>query len=88
LIEALLAVVILSGSLVIIVQSLASSLRAITYTSDYTLGLILLENKIFDYIQMDSSELDSDNSGAFEEPHNKYRYSLKTDFASCPSKGT
>ena len=50
LLEALLSVVILSVSLTLIIQSMTSSLRASVYGGDYTLAVVLLENKMFELL--------------------------------------
>ncbi len=46
LIEALLSTVILSVSITIIIHSMISSLRAEKYAADYSLALILTDNKV------------------------------------------
>lgn len=62
LIEALLSVMILSISLTLIVQSIASSLRAGVYSADYMLALNIAENKMFDLLREQSAD-----SGLHEE---------------------
>ena len=56
LLEALLSVVILSVSMTVIIQSMTSSLRAMEYSANYTMAIVLLENKIIDLILQNSVE--------------------------------
>lgn len=81
LIEALLSVVILSVSITMIIQSMTASLRATEYGVQYTEGLILAENKIFDLMQEGfiGSGLEVEND--FEEPFNNYQYEVATDIS-------
>ena len=51
LVEVLLTVVILSVSLTIIIQSLVSSLRAISYSANYSSAILSAENKMFELLQ-------------------------------------
>jgi hypothetical protein len=76
LIEALLAVVILSASLTLIVRSQASSLRALVYSADYSLALFLAEDKLYELIQQGflGQSLVIHEEGAFLEPNDRYRY--------------
>jgi Tfp pilus assembly protein PilV len=60
LLETLLAVVILSTSLVFIVQSLTSSLRTVTLSLDYTRALFILENKMAALVLGTASESGND----------------------------
>lgn len=77
LIEALLAVVILSTSLSLILQSLVASLRASVYSVDYTQALILLESKMNEALMKGKSPEGSSEEGNFPEPHERYFYVLK-----------
>lgn len=76
LVEALLSVVILSISLSIILQSMIMSLRANAYSSEYTLGLILAENKMAELFS-DSLEIGR-QEGSFEQPFNRYGFVRET----------
>ena len=76
-IEALLAVVILSTSLSLILQSLVASLRANVYSVDYTQALILLESKMNESL-MKGKTTEGSEEGDFPEPHERYSYVLKT----------
>ncbi len=75
-IEALLAVVILSTSLSLILQSLMASLRASVYSVDYTQALILLESKMNEALMKGKSPEGSREEN-FPEPHERYSYILK-----------
>lgn len=79
LIEALLAVVILSTSLSLILQSLISSLRANLYSVDYSQALILLESKMNDSLMKGSAAGGSSQEDNFPEPYERYAYALKTE---------
>jgi len=74
LLEALLAVVIISVSLTLIVQSLLSSLRAAVYTSGYTEAVFLLDNKMFELIQKGFVDATLEEEGRFQEPYEAYAY--------------
>ena len=79
LLEALLSVVILSVSLTVIIQSLTTSLRAVTYSSDYTTALFLIDNKMFDLIRKGFIEKDLNEEGQFPQPFDKFQYTVKAE---------
>ena len=78
LIEALLAVVILSTSITIIIQSMTASLRASDASKSYSLALILLENNMYDLIQQGFIDSNLRKQGNFPEPYEQYKYELET----------
>ncbi len=75
LIEVLLVVVILSVSLTVIISSMMTCLRGVSYIRDYTQAAWLLDNKIAQL--MTFSEGADDDQGPFEEPYEHFRYALK-----------
>ncbi len=86
LLEALLAVVILSVSLTLIIQSMTSSLRASVYGADYTLAIILLENKMFELLNKglpSSSERET-----IEVPFSSNSYHFSADARPLSSPGS
>jgi Tfp pilus assembly protein PilE len=78
LIEVLLSVVILAVSLTVVLRSLFVSLRSVRFSSDYTQGLLLSENKMFEYFHEKPAE-DFIKEGSYEEPfeHFSYRVEVK-----------
>jgi Tfp pilus assembly protein PilV len=78
LLEVLLAVVILSTSLSVIVKSLASSLRAMATSADYSKAMILLENKMFELMRKKIIDASFTDAGGFPSPFEKYQYTVKT----------
>ncbi|MCA9408174.1 MAG: hypothetical protein H6755_03280 [Candidatus Omnitrophica bacterium] len=79
LLEALLATVILSVSITIIIQSLTSSLRAAQYSSQYTEGLILIDDQLTEYFQEGVVESDLNENGNLAAPYEKYQYKASTE---------
>ena len=78
LIEALLAITILSIGLTMIIQSYLSGFRAALYTQDYSTAAILLENKMVNLMQVGFIGESVDEEGVFPEPYGKFRYRLET----------
>ena len=78
LVEALLAISILSIGLTLIIQSFLSSVRATVYAADYSLATILLENKMSDLIEKGFIGDSIDEEGFLEGPNEKFRYHLET----------
>ena len=76
--EALLSVVILSVSLVVIIQSMTSSLRASVYSLDYTLSLVLLENKLFELFKAGFIETALSQESSLNLADKTYQCSLAT----------
>ncbi|MFC1510606.1 hypothetical protein ACFL49_02995 [Candidatus Omnitrophota bacterium] len=76
LMEVLLAVVILSVSLTLIVQSLASSLRATVYSLNYAKAAFLADNKMFDLFQASLGFEEGVGVRHFDPPFDAYRYQL------------
>ena len=76
LIEVLLAVMILSVSITVIIQSMTSSARAMGYSSDYAAAAALVENKMQEYILAGAAP-SGDEEGTFDDFGGKYQYSVK-----------
>jgi len=74
LIEVLLVVIILSVSLTVIISSLVTCLRGISYIRDYTQAVWLLDDKLTEI--MTSTDL-IDEQGEFEPPFQRFRYGLE-----------
>lgn len=83
LIEALLSVVVLSVGITMIIQAMTSSLRAATYSTEYTKALILLENKMFELIQKGIIQTGKNEKESFPAPYEKYESNLITKKASA-----
>ena len=77
LMEALLAVVILSVSLTLIIQSLMTSRRASVYSRDYSIAGYLLESKMFELVQQRWIEAPFEEEGVFSEPYGDYQYRIE-----------
>ena len=78
LIEALLAISILSIALTLIVNSFLSSFRASVYAKDYTLATILLENKLCELKEKGFIADGVHEEENFAQPHEKFRYHLES----------
>ena len=76
--ESLLAIVILSVSLTLIIQSLTSSLRSIMYSTEYTNAIFLLENKMFEIVRRGFIERDLRQEEELPEPDERYKIFLQT----------
>lgn len=78
LLEALLAVVILSVALVTVVQSMATSARALNDSLEYVRAVTLLENQLFELMRNPAAKLPAFEERVFETPHQdfQYRYTL------------
>lgn len=76
LLEVLLAIVILSTSLILIIQSFVSSLRAMVYSGDYSTAAFLLDSKMFDVLHSQFVQ-SGQGEGVFPKPFDKYRYTMK-----------
>lgn len=79
LLEALLAVVILSVSITLIIQSMIASLHAGAVSADYSQAMILLENKMAESLQKPSIESGLVQEGRFEAPFGKFGYALESE---------
>ena len=69
------AVVILSVSITLIIQSMTQSLRSATLASHYTSALLLAENKLNEYVYA-APDIDNQEEG-FPKPNDKYRYMME-----------
>ena len=78
LLEALLSTVILSVSITIIIHSMVASLRAAKYTADYSVALILADNKINNLRVKKNIESGNREEKFFGEHDKKFRYLLQT----------
>ena len=78
LLEALLSIVILSVSLTLMIESMTAGLRAIHYTSEYTIAQILLDNKLQELLQKGSVDPQQNKTQSFAPPFDRYEYSLQT----------
>lgn len=78
LLEALLTIVILSGTLSVLVESLVSGLRATLVDADYTKAAWLAENKMFDLLVKKTIAPDHQEQGIFPDFSEKYHYAITT----------
>ena len=76
--EALLTIIILSIGLVAIIQSYLSSYRASILTKDYVLATMLLQNKMYEIMQLSSIKAEEKEDGDFPEPFERFHYSLES----------
>ena len=79
LLEALLSVIILSVGITVIVQSMTGSLRASVFSSDYSQAMLLLDNKMVEYLEQSSIEANLSEENSFSEPFDRFKYLLKTE---------
>ena len=87
LLEVLFAIVILSISVTLIIQSMSSSLRAIVYNSQYMKALIFSENAIVNVLQQkDASTISNNNIKYHQDVFEGYEH--KIDVNSADSEGT
>ena len=75
--ETLLSIIIAAVSLTVIIQSLTSSLRALSYIKDFTTAVILVDNKMFDLINKSFIQKDLNEEGSFPFPYDKFRYKVQ-----------
>ena len=78
LVEALLAIVVLSVGLTLITQSFLSSFRASVQSTDYSTAMLLLDNKMHDLMLRGFIEDGLNEDAAFPEPYQKFHYHLET----------
>lgn len=74
LLEALLAVVILSVALVTVVQSMATSARALNDSLEYVRAVTLLENQLFELMRNPAAKWPAFEERAFDRPHQDFQY--------------
>ena len=84
LIEVLLAVTILAVSLTVISHALTAVYRNSVSVRDYSLGLFLLESKMYALFQKKKFQCFDHESGQFEKPFERFRYALES---SAPEDG-
>lgn len=88
LLEALLSTVILSVSITIIIHSMIASLRATKYTADYSVALILADNKINNLRVKGNIESGKREEKSFSDYDKKFRYLMQTSqFSDENAKG-
>ncbi len=86
LIEALLAVVILSGALTLIIRSMITSMRASVYNTHYAQAIILVENVMFENMRKNKNQI-LGAEGNFSSELDKYRYQIATEtFSPSPDQ--
>ena len=78
LIEALLGIIILSVSISLILQAMATSFKASVYSSGYTTALMLLENKASQLILQKFIQTGLKEDQSFDYPFQHYQYTLQT----------
>ena len=78
LIEALLGIIILSVSVSLILQAMATSFKASVYSSGYTTALMLLENKASHLILQKFIQTGLKENQSFDYPFQHYQYTLET----------
>ena len=78
LLEVLVAVAILGTGLTWVIRSYLSSLRASAATSDYTLAMILAENKMQEIIKDNVSTETMDSDEEFAPPFERFRWQVET----------
>ena len=87
LLEVLFAIVILSISVTLIIQSMSSSLKAIVYNSQYMKALLFSENAIVNVLQQKDASTISDNNIKYDQ--NVFEgYEYKVAANAADSKGT
>ena len=77
LMEALLAVVILSVGIVAIIQSLLSSLRSVVFHGNYTQAALLTDNKMFDLLEKRGVNDSTAESDHFPAPFDNFDYQVE-----------
>ena len=79
LLEVLLVIVILSVGLTLIIQSMVASLRAVVYSADYSMAMILAEDKMFDLLKTRSVDANFQEEGDFSKPSERFHYQIKAE---------
>jgi Tfp pilus assembly protein PilV len=74
LLEALLAVMILSVSLVVVIQSLSMSARSVNYSLEYLRAVTLLENQLFFLTRASEEDAAAPVDGPLPRPHQEFYY--------------
>lgn len=74
LLEALLAVMILSVSLVVVIRSLSMSARSVNYSLEYLRAVTLLENQLFFMTRAPEKDISAPAEGALPRPHQDFQY--------------
>lgn len=78
LLEALIAVSILSVSLVMVIRAHVAALRAQTFARDHALAALLLENEMIKVIQKGTLERGRNTRKNLSAPYERFTFSLKT----------
>jgi len=79
LIEALLAVSIVSVSLTMIIQSFLTSMRATAYSRDYTTAVMLIENEMFEIKRLGYADALTKTGGGYQEPFEQFQYAINSE---------
>lgn len=79
LLEAILSVVILSVSITMIIQAMTASLRAASYSAEYTQALVLADEKIHELLNKRSIVSGYFDEGTFPAFDEKYQYLIESD---------
>ena len=79
--EALIAVSILSISLVVIIHSHLAALQAQVFAKNYTLASLLLEREMIDVVEKGYIERGINKEKSLEKPYERFTFSLKTSAA-------
>jgi len=79
--EALIAVSILSVSLVVIIRSHLAALQAQVFAKDYILASLLLEKEMIDIVERGYIERGINKTKDLEKPCERFTFSLKTSAA-------
>lgn len=82
LIEALLVIVILSVGLTFIIQSLSSSLRALSFSKNYAQAAFLTDNKLSEILLNKTISSGFQDSGDFNGSFKEYHYKISSSSSS------
>jgi len=78
LIEVLLTITVMTGGLVLIIQSFTASLRASVQMSAYSTATLLANNKMTELFEEGSIKDGLLETSAFPKPHEEFQYQLRT----------
>ena len=78
LLEALLTIVILAGTLSVLIESMLSGLRTTLVSADYMKAVWLAENKMFELLAKKAVASDYREQGTFPDFSEKYQYAVST----------
>jgi len=78
LIEVLLTITVMTGGLVLIIQSFTASLRASVHMSAYSTATLLANNKMTELFEEGSVKDGLSETNAFSKPYEEFQYQLRT----------